>query len=125
MTARALFIAVLIAAGAGGSASAQDSAAIASAKAASIVGERFDGYLGYVTQPSGLVRAQVDAINIRRRALYTGLAERRGVAPQEVGITAGCFTLARVRVGESYMLVDGEWRRRGSGQPPPVPNYCG
>ena len=63
-------------------------------------------------------------MNIRRRALYTGLAQRRGVAPGEVGITAGCTLLGRVAVGEAYLLGDGVWRRRGPGQPAPVPDYC-
>ena len=42
----------------------------------------------------------------------------------EVGITAGCQLLARVKVGEAYMLADGVWRRRAAGQPVPVPDYC-
>ena len=89
------------------------------------VGERFDGYLGYPQgQPAAQARAQTEALNIRRRALYSDLAQRRGVSPQEVGITAGCTLLARVAVGERYLLADGQWRTRGAGQPTPVPAYC-
>ena len=95
------------------------------ARSAGPGGERFDGYLGYASvQPSAQARTQTETINIRRRALYSDLAQRRGVSPQEVGITAGCTLLARVAVGESYMLSDGQWRRRASGQPAPVPDYC-
>ena len=95
------------------------------ARAAGQVGERYDGYLGYArVQPSGQARSQTEALNIRRRALYSGLAQRRGVSPQEVGITAGCTLLARVAVGEAYMLADGQWRVRGANQPAPVPAYC-
>lgn len=95
------------------------------ARAAGRVGERYDGYLGYATaQPNPQARAQTEALNIRRRALYSSLAQRRGVSPQEVGITAGCTLLARVAVGESYMLSDGQWRVRGAAQPAPVPDYC-
>jgi uncharacterized protein YdbL (DUF1318 family) len=95
------------------------------ARAAGQVGERFDGYLGYaLVQPSAPARTQTETINIRRRALYSDLAQRRGVSPQEVGITAGCTLLARVAVGESYMLADGQWRRRGAGEAAPVPDYC-
>lgn len=94
-------------------------------RAAGQVGERYDGYLGYaLTAPGALARQQTEAINIRRRALYTDLAQRRRVSPQEVGITAGCTLLARVAVGESYMLADGQWRRRAPGQPAPIPDYC-
>ena len=95
------------------------------ARAAGQVGERYDGYLGYApAQPSNAARTQVEGLNIRRRALYSDLAQRRGASPQEVGITAGCTLLARVAIGESYMLADGRWRRRGPADPAPVPDYC-
>lgn len=95
------------------------------ARGAGQVGERYDGYLGYASAvPSAAARTQTETLNIRRRALYSDLAQRRGVSPQEVGITAGCTLLARVAVGERYMLSDGQWRQRGAGQPAPVPDYC-
>ena len=97
---------------------------IDAARAEGRVGERFDGYLGLATAVSEQVRRQVSSVNIRRRSLYTDLAERRGVTIEGVGIAAGCELLAKVRVGEVYMLSDGKWRRRGAGQPPPVPAYC-
>jgi uncharacterized protein YdbL (DUF1318 family) len=104
---------------------AQSSTNLVQARAAGIVGERFDGYLGYAAgAPSSLVRSQAEAINIRRRALYTGLATQRGVTREEVGITAGCTLLGRVAVGESYLLSDGVWRRRGPSDRAPVPAYC-
>jgi uncharacterized protein YdbL (DUF1318 family) len=98
--------------------------AVDAARDAGIVGERFDGYVGLVLAPSPGVRNQVAAINIRRRALYSRLAASKGVSPQEVGITAGCQLLARVQVGQAYMLADGQWRRRLPGQGLPIPNYC-
>lgn len=98
--------------------------AVDAARAAGIVGERFDGYMGFAAAPSAAARSQVATINIRRRALYSNLAASRGASPQDVGITAGCQLLARVSVGEAYMLGDGVWRRRAPGQAAPVPNYC-
>jgi hypothetical protein len=94
------------------------------ARQAGQVGERFDGYLGVAGPPSAQLRSQVGAINIRRRALYSNLANSKGVAPHEVGITAGCQLLARVAVGQAYMLGDGQWRRRAAGQAVPIPDYC-
>ena len=94
------------------------------ARQAGQVGERFDGYMGLVVAPTPALRSQVNTINIRRRALYSRLGVSRGVAPYEVGITAGCQLLARVQVGQAYMLADGRWRVRGSGQPAPIPQYC-
>lgn len=120
-----IVLAVLCMAAAAAPVAGQSSPVVTAAKRAGQVGERYDGYLGYVTSPAVSVRRQVEAVNIRRRALYNGLAARRGVSPQEVGITAGCQTLGRVGVGEYYLAGDNVWRRRGAGQAAPVPDYCG
>lgn len=88
------------------------------------VGERFDGYLAFAEDPSPTLRKQVSAVNIRRRSLYIALASRRGVLPQTASIAAGCELLGRVGVGQRYLWKDGIWRRRDSGDPPPVPADC-
>ena len=98
--------------------------AVNSARAAGSVGERYDGYLGVAGAVSASVRSQVATINIQRRSLYSNLAASKGVSPSDVGVTAGCQLLARVTAGETYMLADGKWRRRGAGQAAPVPDYC-
>ena len=99
-------------------------AAVDAARMAGAVGERYDGYLGVAAPVSGAVRSQVATINIQRRTLFSNLAASRGVSPSDVGITAGCQLLARVGVGQAYMLTDGVWRRRASGQAAPIPDYC-
>ncbi len=57
------------------------------------------------------------------RALYSNLAARKGVTPEEVGITAACSLLRRVSVGEYYLLA-----RAGGGASDQVsrlfPYYC-
>ena len=98
--------------------------AVNQAKAAGQVGERYDGYLGLVTNVPATVRSQVSAINVRRRTLYSNFAATHRVSPQEVGITAGCQLLRRVNVGEAYLLPDNVWRRRAVGQAPSLPDYC-
>jgi uncharacterized protein len=98
--------------------------ALDAARAAGAVGERYDGFMGLVGPGSAALRSQVATVNIRRRSLYSQLAARRGASPQEVGITAGCQLLARIGVGQAYMLSDGAWRRRAAGQPAPRPDYC-
>jgi uncharacterized protein YdbL (DUF1318 family) len=98
--------------------------AVNAARAAGAVGERFDGYIGVAAPVTAVVRSQVATINIRRRSLYSNLAAAKGVSPQDVGITAACQLLARVGIGEAYMLTDGAWRRRAPGQGAPVPSYC-
>ena len=106
------------------SAPAQDAAAIVAARRAGLIGERFDGYLGLASaNVSADVRRQVAAVNIRRRSLYYNLASRKGVTPEEVGITAACSLLRRVSAGEYYFLSQGGWRRLAAGQSA-VPDYC-
>jgi uncharacterized protein YdbL (DUF1318 family) len=123
MTSRLIGLAALAIAGAAVPAAAQ-TPLVDAARAAGEVGERFDGYMGIVGQPTAQLRSQVGAINIRRRSLYTSLATSRGAVPHEVGITAGCQLLARVGIDQAYMLADGQWRRRLPGQGAPVPDYC-
>lgn len=119
---RILLAAALVAVAA--PAGAQDSPVLVAARQAGSVGERYDGYLGYSAAASEAARRQVSAVNITRRSLYSGLAVRRRATVQEVGIAAGCQLLGDIRVGESYMLSDGAWRRRSAGEAPPVPSYC-
>jgi hypothetical protein len=98
--------------------------AVDAARASGAVGERYDGYVGVAAPVSAAVRSQLTSINIQRRSLYSRLAASKGASPRDVGITAGCQLLARVSVGEAYMLGDGVWRRRAAGQSAPVPDYC-
>ena len=95
------------------------------ARAQGVAGERYDGYMGLSAPASAALRGAVGAVNIKRRALYSDLAAKKGVSPQEVGLTAGCQLLARLTVGEAYLLSDGKWRRRAAGSAAPVPAYCG
>ncbi len=104
---------------------AQEASAIVQARSAGVIGERYDGYLGVVNAASPALRRQVAAINIRRRALYSNLAESRNATPEEVGITAACALLGRIGVGEYYLFGTGVWQRRRAGQAAPRPDYCG
>ena len=119
-----LLAAVMTALALPAAAPAQDPAEILAARRAGLIGERYDGYLGVVnpTASAGL-RRQVAALNIRRRSLYSNLAARKGVSPEEVGITAACSLLRRLGVGEYYLLGQGEWQRVTAGRSP-LPSYC-
>ena len=121
-----LFLATILAAAPlAALAQAPATSGIAQARAAGLVGERFDGYLGVANANADpLLAHQVSAINIRRRSLYSGLADSRHVSVEEVGITAACQLLATVGVGERFMLGDHVWRARVVGQEMLVPGYC-
>lgn len=97
---------------------------VAAAVAAGSVGEQSDGYLGIAGSVSAGVRAEVEAINIKRRAVYTDLAAKRGVTVSDVAAATGCQTLAsRVKPGQAYRIGSGAWQKKGSA-PIALPDYC-
>jgi hypothetical protein len=99
--------------------------ASAQLRASGQVGEQADGYLGLVGSAPAAVRAQVDSVNIKRRAYYTDLAAKRGAKIEEVAATTGCELLrTKVAQGQYYRLPDGVWRQRDSA-PIALPSYCG
>jgi uncharacterized protein len=117
-------VGLALAAGAVSIARAQVSA-IAAAIDAGTIGEQADGYLGVRGNVTAAIRSEVEAINIKRRAGYTQLAEQRGVTVKDVAAAVGCKTLAnRVGAGEAYMLRDGVWRVRNGNAPIDLPDYC-
>jgi uncharacterized protein YdbL (DUF1318 family) len=103
---------------------AQEAAAVVQARRAGLIGERYDGYIGFVATPSAELRRQVNAINIRRRSLYYDLATRKGVTREEVGITAACSLFRRLGPGDYYLPGQGGWQRYAPGRSP-MPSYCG
>lgn len=110
--------------GAAGYAYAQ-SGDLAAAIASGAVGEQADGFMGVAKPVSSDVRAQVEALNIKRRAAFTDEAAKHNVALREWAATIGCQTLrTRVKPGQAYLLPDGVWRIKGS-DPIALPANCG
>jgi len=94
-------------------------------RATGLVGEQHDGFLGIVGVAPPRVRAEADAVNIRRRAHYTRLAALRHAQIEEVAAAAACEIFAsRVGPGEFYLLPDNVWRRREGNAAVPRPAYC-
>ena len=100
---------------AGSSALAQGSE-YAAAKAAGQIGEKIDGYVALVTGP-GSLRAVVDDINIKRKAVYAERAQANHATVEEFAFSAGCNLIAKTRPGEKYQAPDGSWQARGAGSP--------
>lgn len=121
----ALIAAGLTLAGAATYAVAQSASLITVALSEGQVGEQADGYLGIRGPSTSALRAEVDALNIKRRAAYTNLAEQRGVTIKDVAAATGCETLAKlVPVGRAYLMPDGVWRVRKEGETISLPGYC-
>ena len=100
--------------------------ASAELRATGKVGEQFDGYLGVVGSADADLRAQVDAVNIKRRAYYANLAAKRGAKIEEVAATTGCELLrTKVAPGQYYRSADGTWHQRQGNAPVQLPSYCG
>lgn len=91
--------------------------AYAAARSSGQVGEKVDGYLGFVGSPSSALRKVIDDINIRRKASYAERARAQGVTIEEFAFAQGCLLIARTAPGEKYQAPDGSWRTRGSGEP--------
>jgi len=102
---------------------AQD-AAVNAAQASGTVGEQADGYLGLHGAPSADVRARVEQINIKRRAVYTDLAAKRGVSISDVAGATACQILDSVGQGQWWRDAAGAWHQHSSG-PITKPSYCG
>jgi uncharacterized protein YdbL (DUF1318 family) len=76
-----------------------------------------DGYLGYVTPPGGDIRALVEDLNIKRRALYSEKAQAAGATVEEYAFTTGCRLIAQTSPGEKYEGPGGGWLTRTSAPP--------
>ncbi|HEX8364497.1 MAG TPA: YdbL family protein [Allosphingosinicella sp.] len=122
---RAALVAAFFLLAVAGAASAALQETASELRATGLVGERYDGYLGLVGSAPPRIRAEMDAVNIRRRAHYTELAGLRRARVEEVGVAAACEILAtRVGPGQYYLLPDNVWRRREGTEPVPRPVYC-
>ena len=91
--------------------------AYAAARASGQIGEKMDGYLGYVGSPSPALRAVVEDLNIKRRAVYSDGAKAANATVEEFAFTSGCLAIARTSPGEKYQAPGGAWQTRTSSPP--------
>ena len=93
---------------------AQDKATVDAAKAAGIVGEQADGFLGFVVPAADpAIKAAVAEINAGRAAIYREAAAKNGVTPAAAGAAAfEAVVKAKLRPGDYYRPAGGGWARK-------------
>ena len=99
------------------SAMAQRDPAYAAAREAGQVGEKIDGYLGYVGPASPALRAVVEDINIKRKAVYAQKAQANNATVEEYALTSGCVLIDHTVPGEKYQAPGGSWQTRTAAAP--------
>jgi uncharacterized protein YdbL (DUF1318 family) len=83
------------------------------AKSGGLVGERSNGYLGIVTSnPSAELKALVNEINTKRRALYQQKASKAGVGVDVMELRTGQRLQEMAPAGEYIQDANGQWRRK-------------
>ncbi|HEY8003298.1 MAG TPA: DUF1318 domain-containing protein [Phenylobacterium sp.] len=94
--------------------SAQTKATVDSAKAAGIVGEQADGFLGFVTAAADpAIKAAVADTNAGRAQLYSQAAAKNGVTPAAAGAAAfESVVKGKLRPGDYYRPAGGGWVRK-------------
>ena len=94
--------------------SADAKAAVDSAKAAGVVGEQADGFLGFVTGGGDpALHAAVAEINAGRAQVYRAAAAKSGATPEAAGASAFVNAIEpRVKPGQYYKPAGGGWTRK-------------
>jgi uncharacterized protein len=83
-----------------------------------LVGEKSDGYLGFVSAPSPAIKALVEDINIKRKAAYSKESLANGATVEEMALRNGCRLIGeRTVAGEKYQTPSGAWKTRDGGRP--------
>lgn len=114
---RGVAVAVLLAAVATGPAMAQRDPAYQAARSSGAIGEKPDGYLGFVSAPSAAVKAMVEDLNIKRKAAYTRKAQETNATVEQFAFTSGCNLIMMTEPGEKYQAPDGSWQTRTAAAP--------
>ena len=93
---------------------AQDAKAVVdAAKAAGVVGEQADGFLGFVKPGSAAQQDAVKGSNDARARLYREAAQKNGVSVEAAGASAyNTVVQTRLKPGEYYRPAGGGWTRK-------------
>ncbi|MDV6332444.1 YdbL family protein [Asticcacaulis sp. 201] len=93
---------------------AASKAKVDAAKAKGVVGEKNDGYIGFVSGGGdAALKAAVDEINAGRREVYGQAAAKNGVSVDAAAQAAFVkVILAKVNAGEYYQDAGGAWVKK-------------
>ena len=81
-------------------------------KVAGVVGEREDGYIGFVeATPAADVTTLVQTVNDQRRAEYERIAAANGLTREQVEALAGKKAIERTEIG-GFIFVGGAWQQK-------------
>jgi hypothetical protein len=88
--------------------------AVDAGKAAGVVGEQADGYLGFVKPTNDTaLKGAVAEINAGRADLYRQAAAKNGVTPEAAGASAfNTIVQAKLKPGEFYKPAGGGWVKK-------------
>lgn len=95
-----------------------------SARSEGLIGELPNGYIGFVSPPTAAIKALVDDINIKRKAVYTEQASANGATVEEFAFRTACRLIKEKMVaGEKYQAPDRSWKTRDA-SPPLLDSRC-
>ena len=77
-------------------------------RASGAIGETFEGY---VVAREASVRAEADAINAKRKAIYQEKAAAQGIDIEQVGKVYAAEIIRKVPAG-TWIQIDGQWRKK-------------
>ncbi len=83
------------------------------AKSNGLVGERNDGYLGYVVKPaSDEVQALVKDVNTKRKAKFKASAQKNNVTTEQVANRFYQLAVTKTGSGHYYQDASGNWLKK-------------
>jgi len=82
------------------------------ARAAGMVGERFDGYAVARASATPAARALVDSVNAQRRQIYAKRASEQNISPDAVGKLYAAQIVSQVPSGTWILQSSGAWTRK-------------
>lgn len=83
------------------------------AKSQGLVGERIDGYLGYVvTPPADDVSKLVKEVNNKRRDTFRATAEDNGITVEKVAFRFYQLAVEATEPDHYYQQADGSWVKK-------------